>query len=67
MTKALPQNAERRLLDYARLAAYLGISLRAAKAIGGPNGKIPRVEIGHRILFDREDVDRYVEKLKRSA
>jgi hypothetical protein len=67
MTKTLPKDAERRLLDYAHLAAYLSVSLRQAKTLGGPNGSIPRVEIGHKVLFDREDVDRYIERVKRSA
>ena len=60
-------NAERRLLDYDYLAAYLGVSKRTAKELGGPNGKIPQVKIGHRVLFDRADVDAYVERIKRSA
>lgn len=67
MTKRLPQDAERRLLDYGRAATYLGISMRSMKELGGPNGKIARVEIGHRILFDRDDLDAYIERIKRSA
>ena len=67
MTRPLPTGAERRLLDYAHLAAYLSVSLRMAKILGGPNGQIPRTQIGTKILFDREDVDRYIERAKRSA
>lgn len=67
MTRTLPRDAERRLLNYERAAAYLGISIRAMKEIGGPNGKIPRVEIGVRRLFDKDDLDRYIERIKRSA
>jgi hypothetical protein len=33
MTKPLPTDTPRRLLDYGHLAAYLGISLRAAKQL----------------------------------
>ena len=67
MTKRLPQDAERRLLDYGRAAAYLGVSLRQMKDLGGPDGTIPRVEIGHRVLFDRNDLDAFVEKAKRAS
>jgi hypothetical protein len=67
MTKRLPQDAERRLLDYGRGAAYLGVSLRQMKILGGPNGQIPRVEIGHRVLFDKADLDAYIERAKRAS
>lgn len=67
MTRPAPADAERRLLNYERAAAYLGISLRAMKNLGGPKGPILRVEIGDRVLFDKADLDRYIEKLKRSA
>lgn len=67
MTKRLPADAERRLLNYERAAAYLGISLRAMKDLGGPRGTIPRVQIGSRTLFDKVDLDAYVERAKRSA
>lgn len=65
--KNVPINAERRLLDYSRAAAYLGISLRRMKDIGGPQGEILQVKIGHRVLFDRADLDRYIDKLKRAS
>lgn len=58
---------QRRLLDYHHLAAYLSVSLRTAKDLGGPNGQIPRVQIGHKVLFDVADVDAYIERVKRSA
>lgn len=67
MTKRLPADAERRLLNYERAAAYLGISQRAMKELGGPDGKIQRVEIGHRVLFDRADLDAYIERMKRAS
>lgn len=60
-------NAERRLLDYAHLAVYLSVSLATAKELGGPNGQIPRVKIGERVLFDRADVDAYIERIKRAS
>lgn len=64
--KKIPADAERRLLDYTHLAAYLGISLRSAKQLAA-DGHIRKVQIGHRVLFDREDVDAYIERIKRSA
>lgn len=67
MTRPLPTNVERRLLSYELAAAYLGISLRQMKNLGGPNGKIPQVNIGSRTLFDKADLDAFVEKTKRSA
>jgi hypothetical protein len=67
MTRPLPQDAERRLLNYERAAAYLGISIRAMKDIGGPHGRIVQVKIGERVLFDKADLDGYIEKLKRAS
>lgn len=64
--KALP-TAERRLLSYGNAAEYLGISLRSMKELGGANGQIRQVKIGHRVLFDRDDLDSFIEKTKRSA
>jgi excisionase family DNA binding protein len=61
-----PVALERRLLNYARAAAYLGISLRAVKELAA-DGKIPKTPIGHRVLFDREDLDAFIERAKRSA
>lgn len=65
--KKTPADAERRLLDYTRSAAYLGVSLRSMKELGGPNGQIPRIEIGARILFDKVDLDAYIERMKRAS
>lgn len=57
---------ERRLLDYAHLAAYLSISLRGAKQLAA-DGEIAKVQIGHRVLFDKADVDAYIERIKRAS
>lgn len=65
-TPKTPADVERRLLDYTRLAAYLGVSLRSAKQLAA-DGEIRKVQIGHRVLFDKADVDAYVERIKRSA
>lgn len=56
--------AERRLLSYAHAAEYLGISLRGMKELAA-DGKIRKVQIGARVLFDRSDLDAYVERAKK--
>lgn len=58
--------AERRLLSYGHAAEYLGISLRGMKELAS-DGKIRKVQIGHRVLFDRSDLDAYVERAKRAS
>lgn len=65
MSRALP-TVQRRLLDYPGLAAYLSISLRSAKQLAH-DGKIPKVLIGSRVLFDVDDVNVFVEKTKRAS
>lgn len=66
MTTPLPRDAERRLLDYARMAAYMSVSLRTAKQLAA-DGQIRKVEIGHRVLFDKVDIDAYIDRIKKSA
>jgi excisionase family DNA binding protein len=66
MTSVAQIGVERRLLNYTRAAAYLGISIRSMKELAA-NGAVPKVPIGSRVLFDREDLDRLVEQLKRGA
>lgn len=63
--KALP-TAERRLLSYGNAAEYLGISLRGMKDLAA-NGEIRKVQIGHRVLFDRGDLDGYIERIKKAS
>lgn len=65
-TRPLPRDGERRLLDYGHLAIYLGISLRAAKQLAADD-EVPKVRIGGRVLFDRTDVDSYIERIKRAS
>lgn len=64
--KKTPADAERRLLDYTRSAAYLGISLRGMKQLAA-DGEVRKVEIGHRVLFDRSDLDAYIERIKKAS
>ena len=64
-TKNLPQ-MERRLMSYKEAAGYLGISERGMKQLAG-DGLIRKVQIGSRVLFDRADVDAYIEKIKKAS
>lgn len=56
----------RRLLTYKKLAEYLGVSLRTAKQLAADD-EVPKVRIGGRVLFDRTDVDSYIERIKRAS
>ena len=64
---AKPDDLERRLLNYERAAAYLGISVRAMKELGGPQGQILQVKLGGRVLFDKTDLDAHIERVKRAS
>lgn len=66
MSKSAPADAVRRLLPYAYAAAYLGVSLRGMKQLAA-DGEVPKVEIGARVLFDRVDLDAYVDRCKRGV
>lgn len=65
MSRAIP-TLERRLLDYKSAAAYLSISLRGMKGLAA-DGKIRKVLIGHRVLFDKDDLDAFIDKIKRAS
>lgn len=56
----------RRLLGYPQLAAYLGLGVTKAKKLAA-EGAFPKVKVEGRILFDRVDVDAYVDRIKRSS
>ena len=53
-----------RLLSVKEASLYLGISTWTIRSLGW-NGEIPEVKIGRRVLFDREDLDRFIENSKR--
>jgi len=56
-----------RLISELDAAEYLGIGRRSMWSLGvagdhgNPDG-IPRVRIGRRVLYDRKDLDRFVER-----
>ncbi len=57
-----PSNS-RRLLSVPESAVYLGVSVWTMRGLGW-NGEVPEVKIGRRTLFDREDLDRFIERSK---
>ena len=57
---------ERRMFNRREAATYLGIGLRMFDSITA-KGEILKVSIGARVLFDRSDLDAYIERLKASA
>ena len=52
-----------RSLPYDDAAAYLGVSVRTMKQLAKV-GEVPKLMIGSRVLFAREDLDAYVDRLK---
>jgi excisionase family DNA binding protein len=59
------ERAKKRLLSYPDAATYLGISLSYMKQLA-KKGEIPKTEVGSRVLFDRVELDEFVERLKRA-
>jgi len=58
-----PTNA-RRLLSVKEAAEYLGgISVWTVRSLGW-SGEICQVRIGRRVLYDRQDLDRFIESQK---
>jgi excisionase family DNA binding protein len=55
-----------RLLTLEQAATYLGLTKDALKA-KVRMGRIPTVELDKKLRFDREDLDRIIERYKRSA
>lgn len=57
---------ERRLFPRADAAYYLGISLRSMDQLK-KDGKIAPTELAGRTVYDRRDLDAYVDRVKRGA
>ncbi|MCZ6481600.1 MAG: helix-turn-helix domain-containing protein [Candidatus Methylomirabilales bacterium] len=54
----------RRLLNVKHAAEYLGgISLWTMRGLGW-SGQVPEVRVGRRVLYDRQDLDRFIETSK---
>ena len=57
---------EKRLLKVREVAVYLGIRPATVYAWARAQ-KLPSLKIGGRLLFDRRDLDRLIEKSKRPS
>ena len=58
-----PSDAPRRLLALPEAAAYLGVSPWTVRELQW-SGKLPRVDLGRKLLFDRADLDALIERQK---
>ena len=58
-----PSDAPRRLLTLPEAAAYLGVSPWTVRELQW-SGKLPRVDLGRKLLFDRADLDALIERQK---
>lgn len=59
-------SSEPRLLTVKQAAVYLACSVFAVRSLGW-GGQVPSLKIGRRVLFDRRDLDRYVDLSKAGA
>ncbi len=58
------ESTARRLLNVKEAAEYLGgISVWTVRSLGW-SGEIPEVKIGRRVLYDRQDLNRFIELRK---
>jgi excisionase family DNA binding protein len=57
---------EARLLDIPRAAQYLSTSSWAIRTLAWEH-RVPFVRLGKKVLFDRRDLDAYVDALKAAA
>ena len=55
-----------RMLTVQQAATYLACSVFAIRSLGWSR-EIPSLKIGRRVLFDRTDLDRYVDLAKAGA
>jgi excisionase family DNA binding protein len=58
-----PTDAPRRLFALPEAAAYLGLSPWTVRSLQW-KGKLPRVDLGRKLLFDRADLDALIERQK---
>jgi len=52
-----------RCLGVQEAALYLDATIWAIRTLAW-EGKVPFIRVGQRLLFDREDLDRYIERAK---
>jgi excisionase family DNA binding protein len=53
------------LLSYPEAARYLGCGERHVHRLAS-EGDVPKIRLGRRVLFAQEDLDGYVDRLRRS-
>ena len=58
-----PTAAPRRLMTLPETAAYLGLTPWSVRELQW-KGRLPRVNLGRKLLFDRADVDRLIDAAK---
>jgi len=63
MPKRVKPAIEPRLLSIKDAATYLSCTIWAVRSLAW-NRKVPSLKIGNRILFDKKDLDAYVERSK---
>lgn len=66
ITSPIPATIAPRMLNAADAARYLGIGTFAMRGLHWER-KMRGVFIGRRLLFDKNDLDKYVDALKRAA
>jgi hypothetical protein len=61
--KAKEPNVQPRLLDIKGAAAYLSVPVKCVRQLGW-DGKLKPVRLGKRFVYDRVDLDKFVDGLK---
>jgi excisionase family DNA binding protein len=61
--QAQPALIESRLLSTRQAAAYLNCHVWFIRNLAW-KGTVPHLTLGHRLLFDRADLDKFIEKQK---
>ena len=55
-----------RLFTVKQVAAYLNCAVWAVRELHW-NGKVRGITVGRKLLFDRADLDKYIDQLKKAA
>jgi excisionase family DNA binding protein len=59
----LPEQLQPRCLNIQQAATYLGVAVYFLRTQVW-DGAIPHARLGHRIIFDRADLDRFLDRQK---
>jgi excisionase family DNA binding protein len=55
--------SDARLLTVRQTAAYLSCTIWAVRNLAWSH-EVPHIKLGHRLLFDRQDLDKFIESRK---